>query len=566
MPAMASTSLVIVSLVSLTSLVTALSGGGPQLPYSGWRPTPSAFMSRNARPTVYNSLYAVPEVAVQKDSVSAATGGEEFSPDEVKASSPQATHSDMLSRERLKDTMACDSTGRFCWGSDKTVSGQMQELYGSIKARDPDQPEFLQAFQEVLFTLSPVFEKNPKYLSIMKTIVEPERTVTFRVPWLDDKGTQHVNRGFRVQFSSALGPYKGGLRFHPSVNLSVVKFLGFEQIFKNALTGLPLGGGKGGSDFNPAGRSDIEVLRFCQSFMTSLARHIGADQDVPAGDIGVGGREIGYLYGQYKRITSQFEGCLTGKNPKWGGSEIRPEATGYGVAYFAEEMLNESDDSLKGKTACISGSGNVAQHCGHRLHRMGAKVLTFSDSGGVVYEPNGFTLENIEKLMELKNVDKARISEYIKISPTAKYFANEKPWTAIKCDVAFPCGSQNDITLSEAQTMVKNGCQAVVEGANMPSTNEAVSYFKSKGIKFAPAKAANAGGVAVSGLEMSQNSMRTYWSAREVDDKLKAIMKSIFQTCTECANEHGLKGDYHAGANMASFLKVADSVSEQGCV
>jgi len=446
------------------------------------------------------------------------------------------------------------------------IDTQIQELYKKVEARDPKQDEFLQAFHEILWSLKPVFEKNPKYLRVLETIAEPERVITFRVPWIDDAGVQQVNRGYRVQFSSTLGPYKGGLRLHPSVNLGVIKFLGFEQIFKNALTGLPLGGGKGGSDFDPKGKSDNEVMKFCQSFMTALHKYIGADVDVPAGDIGVGGREIGYLYGQYKRLTGKFEGVLTGKSPAWGGSLIRPEATGYGAVYFAENWAADNSLALKGARCLISGSGNVAQYTVEKLLQLGAVPLTMSDSTGYVLEPNGFTTQSLEKIMTLKNETRGRISEYCKLSPTAVFVPGKKVWEVKNIAVAFPSATQNEIDAKDAAQLASNGCRLVVEGANMPSTNEAIEVYKKHGIGFCPGKAANAGGVAVSGLEMSQNSMRTSWTRDEVDDRLKKIMKHIYTSSKNASEEYGVKGNVQAGANIAGFLKVADAVIEQGCV
>lgn len=459
-----------------------------------------------------------------------------------------------------------DEAGRFQWEVKGTVDEKMKALYNKVAARDPEQKEFLQAFEEVLHSLKPVFEKNDRYLAVMETIAEPERIVTFRVPWMDDKGVQRVNRGFRVQFSSALGPYKGGLRLHPTVNLGVIKFLGFEQIFKNALTGLPMGGGKGGSDFDPKGKSDNEILQFCTSFMTSLYRHIGANCDVPAGDIGVGGREIGYLYGQYKRLTGQFEGVLTGKNTRWGGSLIRPEATGYGAVYFAQNWCEDNKVAMKGARCVVSGSGNVAQYTIEKLLELGAIPLTVSDSTGYVLEPNGFTKEKLEKVMHLKNVKRGRIAEYCKESTTAQFFAGKKPWETKNVLIAFPSATQNEIDGNDAKVLAANGCKLVVEGANMPSTKEAIEVYLSKGIVLCPGKAANAGGVAVSGLEMTQNSIRTSWSREEVDNKLKEIMKNIYQASKEAAARFGTPGHIQNGANIAGFLKVADSVIEQGCV
>jgi len=457
-------------------------------------------------------------------------------------------------------------SGRFQWETKGSIDEKMKALYQKIQARDPNQTEFLQAFEEVLFSLKPVFEKNEHYLAVMETIAEPERVITFRVPWIDDKGVQRVNRGYRVQFSSALGPYKGGLRLHPTVNLGVIKFLGFEQIFKNALTGLPMGGGKGGSDFDPKGKSDNEILAFCTSFMTSLYRHIGQNCDVPAGDIGVGGREIGYLYGQYKRLTGQFEGVLTGKNTRWGGSLIRPEATGYGAVYFAQNWCEDNKVSLRGARCVVSGSGNVAQYTIEKLLQFGAVPLTVSDSTGYVLEPNGFTTEKLEKVMHLKNVKRGRISEYCKESSTAQFFAGKKPWEVKNVTIAFPSATQNEINGVDAKTLVANGCKLVVEGANMPSTKEAIQVYESNGIVLCPGKAANAGGVAVSGLEMTQNSTRLSWSREEVDNRLKDIMKNIYTASKNAAAQYGVPGNVQNGANIAGFLKVADSVIEQGCV
>jgi len=459
-----------------------------------------------------------------------------------------------------------DETGRFQWDAKSNVDAQINTLYKKIEARDPHQTEFLQAFHEVIWSLKPVFEKDPKYIAVLETIAEPERVVTFRVPWIDDKGIQRVNRGFRVQYSSTLGPYKGGLRLHPTVNLGVIKLLGFEQIFKNALTGLPMGGGKGGSDFDPKGKSDNEIMKFCQSFMTALYKHIGADCDVPAGDIGVGGREIGYLFGQYKRITGQFEGVLTGKNTRWGGSLIRPEATGYGAVYFAENWCADNGVNIKGAKCLVSGSGNVAQYTIEKLLHLGAIPLTVSDSTGYVLEPNGFTKEKLEKVMHLKNVTRGRIADYLKESTTAKFFAGKRPWEVKDVVLAFPSATQNEIDAKDAEQLAANGCKLVVEGANMPSTNEAIEVYKAKGVVLCPGKAANAGGVAVSGLEMSQNSGRTSWTREEVDNKLKAIMKNIYTASKDAAVKYGTPGNIQAGANIAGFLKVADSVIEQGCV
>lgn len=460
-----------------------------------------------------------------------------------------------------------DSSGRFAWKKDDVtpINKQVDALYNRIAQRDPEQQEFLQAVREVVDTLRPVFQKNPKYIRVLETIAEPERIICFRVCWTDDKGIQQVNRGYRVQFSSALGPYKGGLRFHPSVNLSIIKFLGFEQILKNSLTTLQLGGGKGGSDFDPKGKSDNEILRFCQSFMTALSNDIGANTDIPAGDIGVGGREIGFLFGQYKRLRHLYEGMLTGKDPKWGGSLLRPEATGYGAVYYAENVLADKKDNFTGKKCVISGSGNVAQYCAEKLIEVYATVLTMSDSGGYIYEENGFTKTSLQKLMHLKNVERKRISEFCEVSSTAKFVANKRPWE-VPCTVAFPCATQNEIELPDALLLAKNGCKMVVEGANMPSSAEACDAFKKSGITLCPAKAANAGGVAVSGLEMAQNSARLSWTTEEVDGRLQKIMKSIYVASRDAAKQYGCEGDLAAGANIAGFLKVADAVIEQGCL
>ncbi|KAJ6640742.1 NADP-specific glutamate dehydrogenase [Pseudolycoriella hygida] len=472
--------------------------------------------------------------------------------------------------------------GRFQLEATGSVEQKMNTLLQKVLERDPHQTEFLQAFEEVLHSLKPVFEKDERYLSVMETIVEPERVITFRVPWIDDKGIQRINRGFRVQFSSALGPYKGGLRLHPTVNLGIIKFLGFEQIFKNSLTGLAMGGGKGGSDFDPKGKSDNEILQFCTSFMTSLYRYIGANMDVPAeshfvfinpfpkpkfaGDIGVGGREIGYLYGQYKRLTGQFEGVLTGKQNSWGGSLIRPEATGYGAVYFAEFWCNDNNVSIKGARCIVSGSGNVAQYTVEKLIQLGAIPLTLSDSSGYVLEPQGFTQDKLEKVMYLKNVKRGRISEYLKESPTAKFFAGKKPYDVKGITIAFPSATQNEIDGADAKVLAANGCKLVVEGANMPSTKEAIEVYAKTGIILCPGKAANAGGVAVSGLEMAQNSMRTSWTREEVDAKLKDIMRNIYTECKEASAAYGAPGNIQHGANIAGFLKVADAVIDQGCV
>ncbi len=434
-----------------------------------------------------------------------------------------------------------------------------------VAAKQAHEKEFLQAVQEVAEAVIPFIEENPKYKTakILERMVEPERVILFRVPWLDDKNEIQINKGYRVQFNSAIGPYKGGLRFHPSVNLSILKFLGFEQMFKNALTTLPMGGGKGGSDFNPKGKSDAEVMRFCQSFMTELSRHIGADTDVPAGDIGVGGREIGYMFGQYKRLRNEFTGVLTGKGFNWGGSLIRPEATGYGLLYFVQEMLKERGDSMKGKIVTISGSGNVAQYACQKAIMQGAKVVTFSDSSGFIYDKDGIDEEKLAFVMDLKNVKRGRIKEYAD-KYGCEYTAKERPW-GVSCDIALPCATQNELDGKDAKKLVKNGCMVVGEGANMPSTPEAIEVFQKEGILFAPGKASNAGGVATSGLEMSQNSLHLSWTREEVDTKLQHIMKEIHKTC----KLHGAgkeKIDYVKGANIGGFVKVADAMLDQGVV
>ena len=441
----------------------------------------------------------------------------------------------------------------------------LKEFLAKVEARNQNQPEFMQAVTEVIESLWPVYEANPRYqkAKILDRIVEPERVLMFRVPWQRDNGEVQVNRGFRVEFNSAIGPYKGGLRFHPSVNLSILKFLGFEQVFKNSLTTLPMGGGKGGSDFDPKGKSDSEVMRFCQSFMTELCKHIGANTDVPAGDIGVGGREIGFMFGQYKRIRNEFTGVLTGKALNWGGSLIRPEATGYGAVYFADEMLKTRGETFKGKTCVVSGSGNVAQYATEKLNQLGAKVVTLSDSSGFIHDPDGITPEKLEYVMELKNVRRGRIKEYAE-EFGCKYYEGQRPWI-IPCDAAFPCATQNEINLEEAKTLVKNGCYVVSEGANMPTVPEGVNVFIENKILYGPGKAANAGGVATSGLEMSQNSLRMNWTREEVDEKLHNIMIAVHNQCVE----HGKEGDfvnYVNGANIAGFIKVADSMLDQGLV
>ena len=432
-------------------------------------------------------------------------------------------------------------------------------------AKNAHEKEFLQAVTEVFGSLETVIAAEPKYEknAILERIVEPERVIQFRVPWVDDQGNYRVNRGYRVQFNSAIGPYKGGLRLHPSVNLGILKFLGFEQIFKNSLTTLPMGGGKGGCDFDPKGKSDNEVMRFCQSFMSELFRHIGPDTDVPAGDIGTGAREIGYMFGQYKRLANEFTGVLTGKGLTWGGSLIRPEATGYGLIYFADAMLKTAGDTFAGKTCVVSGSGNVAQFAVQKLQQLGAKVVTLSDSNGYVYDPDGIDEEKLAYVMELKNVKRGRISEYATKYPTAKYVPNAKPWGE-KCDCAFPCATQNELDEEAAKTLVANGCRLVAEGANMPCTLKAIEIFQNAGILYAPGKASNAGGVATSGLEMCQNSARLSWTAEEVDARLKGIMNAIHDNAYATAERYGKKGDYLFGANVAGFVKVADAMIAQG--
>jgi glutamate dehydrogenase (NADP+) len=442
----------------------------------------------------------------------------------------------------------------------------VREALDRVERRDAGEPEFLQAVREVFESLEPVLERHPRYVDarILDRIVEPERQILFRVPWMDDHGRPQVNRGFRVEFNSAIGPYKGGLRFHPSVNLGILKFLGFEQVFKNSLTTLPMGGGKGGADFDPKGKSDAEVMRFCQSFMTELQRHIGPDTDVPAGDIGVGGREIGYMFGQYKRLRNEFTGVLTGKNLKWGGSLIRPEATGYGAVYFAEEMLKTRGESLEGKVCAVSGSGNVAQYTVEKLNALGARAVSLSDSNGTLHDPKGIDAEKLAWVMQLKNVKRGRISEYVK-QFGGEFREGRRPWD-IPCTCAFPSATQNEISGEDAKTLLKNGCTLVSEGANMPSVPEAVDAFVAAGILYGPGKAANAGGVATSGFEMSQNSMRLSWTREEVDQRLRALMTNIHRACAETAKEYGKPGNYVLGANIAGFVKVADSMIEQGVV
>jgi len=438
----------------------------------------------------------------------------------------------------------------------------MQDLI----SKNPAEPEFHQAVREVVDSLIPCFERHPHYLEgkILERISEPDRMIMFRVPWQDDHNVTHVNRGFRVEFSNAIGPYKGGLRFHPSVNLGILKFLGFEQIFKNSLTTLPMGGGKGGSDFDPKGKSDSEVMRFCQSFMNELHKYIGANTDVPAGDIGVGGREIGYLFGQYKKLTGSFEGVFTGKGVGWGGSLVRPEATGYGCVYFAQEMLATRNDSFEGKIVTVSGSGNVAQYTVEKVNQLGGKCVTLSDSEGTIYDANGIDAEKLAWVLELKNVKRGRIREYAN-KFKAEFFEGKRPWH-IPCQIALPSATQNEISRQDAETLVKNGCYCVAEGANMPSEAEAVDVFVKHKILYGPGKAANAGGVATSGLEMSQNSLRLSWTREEVDQRLHAIMRSIHKTCVETAEDYGQPGNYVLGANIGGFVKVANAMLDQGLI
>ncbi|MBP3520408.1 MAG: NADP-specific glutamate dehydrogenase [Oscillospiraceae bacterium] len=444
-------------------------------------------------------------------------------------------------------------------------SEYLKNVYESLEKKSGHEPEFLQAVREVLESLEPVVERRPELEKngIIERLVEPERVIMFRVPWVDDSGKVQVNRGYRVQFNSAIGPYKGGLRFHPSVNLSIIKFLGFEQTFKNSLTTLPMGGGKGGSDFDPKGKSDAEVMRFCQSFMTELCRHIGSDTDVPAGDIGVGGREIGYLFGQYKRLRDEFTGVLTGKGLAYGGSLARTEATGYGLCYFANEMLKAAGKSFEGRRVVISGSGNVAIYANQKATQLGAKVVAMSDSNGYIVDENGI---DYKVMKEIKEVKRARIKTYLDYVPSAKYVEGCRGIWTVPCDVALPCATQNELDGEGAKALVSSGCFAVAEGANMPSTPEAVAVFQTAGILFAPAKAANAGGVATSGLEMSQNSQRLSWTFEEVDEKLHGIMVSIYHSAASAAKEYGMEGNLVAGANIAGFLKVADAMLAQGIV
>ena len=449
----------------------------------------------------------------------------------------------------------------------------VESVLNLVRSKNPGEVEFLQAVQEVLETLTPALAAHPEYQKhkILERLVEPERVLMFRVPWVDDQGEVQVHRGFRIEMNSAIGPYKGGLRFHPSVNLSILKFLAFEQVLKNSLTTLPMGGGKGGSDFDPKGKSDAEVMRFCQSFMSELFRHIGSETDVPAGDIGVGGREIGFLFGQYKKLANRFNGVLTGKGMNWGGSLIRPEATGYGCVYFADEMLKTRKDTLAGKVCIVSGSGNVSQYTVERLLDFGAKVVTLSDSNGVIYDTEGITREKLAWVLELKNVRRGRIREYAEKFRTAKYLPADvrldyNPLWTIKADCAFPCATQNEINAKDAATLVMNGCKVVSEGANMPSTLEATKLFLEAKVLYGPAKAANAGGVATSGLEMAQNSMHLNWTREEVDDRLHKIMVAIHKNAYETAERYGVPGNLVFGANIAGFLKVADTMLDQGVV
>jgi glutamate dehydrogenase (NADP+) len=443
----------------------------------------------------------------------------------------------------------------------------IQDFIDLIKSKNPNEPEFIQAVSEVAEAVIPFIENNPKYATdkLLERMAEPERVTMFRVPWTDDSGEVQVNRGYRIQMNSAIGPYKGGLRFHPSVNLSILKFLAFEQVFKNSLTTLPMGGGKGGADFNPKGKSDREVMRFCQSFMVELQRVIGADTDVPAGDIGVGGREIGFLFGYYKKLRNEFTGILTGKGRSYGGSLIRPEATGYGNVYFAENMLKTRGEDVEGKTVVISGSGNVAQYAAEKILQLGGKVVTMSDSGGYIYDAAGINADKLAFIMDLKNNKRGRISEYVDTYSNATYHEGERPWS-VKCDIALPCATQNELNGDEAKTLVSNGCVCVAEGANMPCTPEAIEFFLENKILFSPGKASNAGGVATSGLEMSQNSMRYSWTAKEVDDKLHSIMNDIHEACVTYGKDKDGFVDYVKGANIAGFVKVADAMLAQGIV
>lgn len=447
------------------------------------------------------------------------------------------------------------------------MSQSIESFVAAVAKRNPNEPEFMQAVHEVAEAIIPFIEQNEKYQNkmLLERMVEPERVIIFRVVWQDDQGNTQVNRGYRIQMNSAIGPYKGGIRFHPSVNLSILKFLAFEQTFKNSLTTLPMGGGKGGSDFDPKGKSDNEIMRFCQAFMTELAKHIGADTDVPAGDIGVGGREVGYMYGQYKRLRNEFTGVLTGKGITFGGSLIRPEATGYGNVYFAQSMLETRGESFSGKVVAVSGSGNVAQYACEKATQLGAKVVTLSDSSGYIYDEAGIDAEKLAHVMEIKNVRRGRVSEYLQKYPNAKFVEGKRPWE-VKCDIALPCATQNELNKEEAEMLVANGCICVSEGANMPSTPEAIAVFLNAKILFAPGKASNAGGVATSGLEMSQNSLRLSWSAEEVDERLKKIMLNIHASCVKYGSDHNGYVDYVKGANIAGFVKVADAMLAQGVV
>jgi glutamate dehydrogenase (NADP+) len=453
------------------------------------------------------------------------------------------------------------------------MSEYVKSLMAQVKAKHPAQPEFHQAVEEVADSLSLVLDKHPEYRTskILERIIEPERVIIFRVPWVDDQGEVNVNIGYRIEMNSAIGPYKGGLRFHPSVNLGILKFLAFEQVFKNSLTTLPMGGGKGGSDFDPKGKSDLKIMRFCQAFMSELFRHIGPNTDVPAGDIGVGGREIGYMFGQYKKLKNEFAGVLTGKGLNWGGSLIRPEATGYGAVYFAAEMLGTRNETMEGKTCLVSGSGNVAQYTAEKILELGGKVVTFSDSNGYIYDEEGINDEKLKFVMDLKNIRRGRIKEYTEKYKNAVYTQldmnmESNPLWNHKADCAFPSATQNEINAKDAQNLVSNGVYVVSEGANMPTTIDGIKIFLDKKILYGPGKAANAGGVAVSGLEMSQNSMRYSWSREEVDNKLQGIMKSIHQTCVDTADRFGTPGNYVNGANIGGFLKVADTMMDQGVV
>ena len=447
----------------------------------------------------------------------------------------------------------------------KLTNEYLVQVLEQVKKRNPNEPEFIQAVTEVFVTLQPVIEQRPDIVKsgVIERLVEPERQIIFRIPWVDDNGNVQVNRGFRIQFNSAIGPYNGGKRFHHSVNLSIIKFLGFEQTFKNSLTTLPMGGGKGGSDFDPKGKSDAEIMRFCQSLMTELYRHIGANCDVPAGDIGVGAREVGYMFGQYKRLQNEYTGVLTGKGLTYGGSLARTQATGYGLCYFTEEMLKANGKSFKGQTVVISGSGNVAIYACEKAQELGAKVVTISDSNGYVYDKDGIDLKAVK---QIKEVERKRISEYLKYRPNAEYHEGSKGVWTVKCDIALPCATQNELDGEGATALANNGCYCVSEGANMPSTPEAIEVYFSKGMLYGPAKASNAGGVATSGLEMTQNSMRLSWSFEEVDEKLHGIMVSIFKACDDYSKAYGMEGNYMAGANIAGFMKVAEAMKSQGAV